>query len=94
MLVAMNYPRFISRVKELEPNFSEVRLDKHCQTLFGHLRGSGLPDELRQQATSLLQTCDALRFSAVPPAVSGSLVDAARELILALEARTWSSLPS
>src|SRR6266566_2953927 len=42
MLVAMNYPRFISRIQELEPNFSEVRLDKHCQTLFGHLRGSGL----------------------------------------------------
>ena len=42
MLVAMNYPRFISRIKELEPNFSEVRLDKHCQTLFGHLRSSGL----------------------------------------------------
>jgi hypothetical protein len=59
-----------------------------------HLRGSGLPDELRQQAASLLQTCDALRFSAVPPAVSVSLVDAARELILALEARTCSSLPS
>jgi hypothetical protein len=59
-----------------------------------HLRGVGLPDELRQQTTALLQTCDALRFSAMPAAVSGSLVETARELILALEAWTWSSLPS
>jgi hypothetical protein len=59
-----------------------------------HLRGSGLSDALLQQTTALLQTCDALRFAAVPPAVSGSLVNAARELILSLESLTWSSLPS
>ncbi len=59
-----------------------------------HLRDSGLADELRQQATALLQTCDALRFSPMPAADSGSLVQAARELILALETWTWSSRPS
>ena len=52
-----------------------------------------LPDELRQQAAALLETCDALRFSAVPPAVSGSLADTAEKLILDLEAFSWSSLP-
>jgi hypothetical protein len=60
----------------------------------GFLRGALLPDELREQAAALLQTCDALRFSAVPPAVSGSLADTAQKLILDLEAFSWSLLPS
>jgi hypothetical protein len=59
----------------------------------GFLRGLQLPDELRQQAAALLETCDALRFSAVPPAVSGSLADTAEKLILDLETFSWSSHP-
>lgn len=56
------------------------------------LRSARLSDNLREQATSLLQTCDALRFSAIPPAVSGSLAETAEKLILDLEAHSWSLL--
>ena len=59
-----------------------------------HLRGAGLTDELLERTSALLQTCDALRFSARPPSVSGSLTDTAHELVIALEEWTWSSLPS
>ena len=44
--------------------------------------------QVRTQAVGLLETCDALRFSAVPPAVSGSLSQTAEETILALEAHS------
>ncbi len=59
-----------------------------------YLRGLGLPESLLTQARDLMQTCDALRFSAIPPVVSGSLTDAAEQLILALEGWTWSAPPS
>jgi hypothetical protein len=55
------------------------------------LRGLGVPDPLREKASALLQSCDALRFAPVPPAVSGSLTDEAEQIILELEALTWSS---
>jgi hypothetical protein len=55
------------------------------------LRGTSIPDALSEQTISLLETCDALRFSNVPPAVSGSLADAAEQLILALEAQSWAT---
>lgn len=54
------------------------------------LRGAGVPDGLRERITALLETCDALRFSNIPPAVSGSLADAAREIILSLE-EPWAT---
>jgi hypothetical protein len=58
------------------------------------LRGASVPDALRTQTVGLLETCDALRFSAVPPAVSGRLSQGAEETILALEAHSWSSRSS
>jgi hypothetical protein len=54
-----------------------------------HLRAQGLSAALAGQTADLLRTCAAVRFDPEPPA-DPDLAGAARRLILALEAETWS----
>ena len=56
-----------------------------------HLRTTGCPDALAQEAESFFRTCDAVRF--FPEAKAIDLPASARQLILDLEAHTWSALP-
>lgn len=58
------------------------------------LRGLTLPAELCARTSDLFQTCDALRYAPLPPAVSDSLRSAAEQVVLDLEAQTWSPLRS
>jgi hypothetical protein len=53
------------------------------------LGARGLPAELAGQTADLLRRCAAVRFDPEPPAAA-DLADAAEQLILALEAATWS----
>lgn len=56
-----------------------------------YLEKAGAPDALRQQAWAFFQTCDVLRFAPDPTPAAGDLGAAATDLILAVEAETWSS---
>jgi hypothetical protein len=57
-----------------------------------HLRKTGCPDALTKRAEQFFQMCDAVRFC--PEEVEATLSASAQQLILDLEAYTWSSLPS
>jgi hypothetical protein len=50
--------------------------------------------ELRTRLVEFFRTCDALRFAPTPPAAPADLAGVAGELILAVEAEPWPSLPS
>jgi len=54
-----------------------------------HLRGHGVTEKLAGQTADLLRACAAVRFDPQPPPAA-DVVEAANEVILALEAETWS----
>ncbi len=54
-----------------------------------YLRGRGVSEKLAGQTADLLRTCAAVRFDPEPPP-DADLAGAASQLILALEAETWS----
>jgi hypothetical protein len=54
-----------------------------------HLHSYGISEELAGQTAELLRRCAAVRFDPEPPAAA-DLSESAEQLILALEAATWS----
>jgi hypothetical protein len=54
-----------------------------------HLSGHGVAEELAGQTADFLRRCAAVRFDPEPPAAA-DLAESAEQLILALEAATWS----
>jgi hypothetical protein len=78
--VVADYLRHRLELPMMEPTPAEAE---------AHLRRQGFSETLAARAADLLRTCAAVRFDPEPPPAAG-LAETANDLILALEAETWS----
>jgi hypothetical protein len=78
--VVADYLRHRLELPMIEPTPAEAE---------AHVRRQGLSEKLAGQTADLLRTCAAVRFDPEPPPSAG-VVESANDLILALEAETWS----